>query len=297
MEYPQRIDNHITETASYKTFSLNIPNNWIIRDVTERDYGIDCYVELVNEKNQVTGELISIQLKGVNDLEWTQKGTYNFSDVKISTTNYWRNFPTPVMLCVVDIKNEKVYFEPVKSAIRKSFLKYREQKSFSYKIHKENELKLSCLQPFLNSYFQEKNIAIAENNIITFISMYGEYRSFFDSYYGRDLFLGIEVDRILTLKHIHNNLKFLCGYYNIAWDMEPLSHYFKESQKDFGDDYDLHEHYNDQIIDKLDPLMVPLLLAIRQQITVIEKEYFIANDLTLFNFAINIRDDGSTYSF
>ncbi|GAA4762864.1 MULTISPECIES: DUF4365 domain-containing protein [Flavobacterium] len=292
MELPQRIDNHVTETASYKIFSRNIPNSWIIRDVTERDYGIDCYIEIVNKKNQVTGELISIQLKGINDLTWTKKETYNFSDVKISTTNYWRNFPTPVMLCIVDVTNELVYFEPVKSAIRKSFIKYAEQKTFSYKIQKSNELKLDNLYPFLAAYFQEKNIMIAEINTTTFISMYGEYNSFFDENYGRDEFMGIEISRILFLKHIYNNLEFLCQYYEIKWKLEPLSHYFRESQKIFGKDYYLYEYHNDVIIDKLKKVMIPILLAIREQISEVEKEYYISTNLPLFNIAINIRDNG-----
>ena len=57
MELPTRDAKHVTEASSYKIFSRNIPNHWIIREVSERDYGIDCYIELVNNQNQVTGEL------------------------------------------------------------------------------------------------------------------------------------------------------------------------------------------------------------------------------------------------
>lgn len=292
-EYPQRIDNHITETASYKIFSRNIPNSWIIRDVTERDYGIDCYIEIVNENRQVTGELISIQLKGINKIKWTKKDTYSFSDVKISTTNYWNDFPTPVMLCIVDIENELAYFEPVKSAIRESYFKYDKQEGFAYKIKKVNQLKLDNLDPFIKAYYREKNIAIADINITTFVSMYREYTDFFSQYYGRDLFMGIENDRILTLKHIYNNLKFLCAYYDFNLELQPLNYYFTESQKAFGDDYDLHEHFNDQIVDGLEKVMVPILLAIRDQITEREQEYYMYCDLTMLNFVGNINDDGS----
>lgn len=55
MELPQRVPQHISETASYKIFSIKIPDEWILRDVTERDYGIDCYLELVNEKKRCWG--------------------------------------------------------------------------------------------------------------------------------------------------------------------------------------------------------------------------------------------------
>ena len=59
MNLPERIDKHITETSSYKIFSCEIPDSWIIREVTERDYGIDCYIEVVNNRNEVTGDYTS----------------------------------------------------------------------------------------------------------------------------------------------------------------------------------------------------------------------------------------------
>jgi len=61
---PKRTPQHISETASFKIFSNKIPDNWIIRYVTERDYGIDLYIELVNKDNELTGDLILIQLVG-----------------------------------------------------------------------------------------------------------------------------------------------------------------------------------------------------------------------------------------
>lgn len=63
MKLPKRVPQHISETASFKLFSSKIPDNWIIRDITERDYGIDCYLELVNDNNELSGELALIQLK------------------------------------------------------------------------------------------------------------------------------------------------------------------------------------------------------------------------------------------
>jgi hypothetical protein len=89
MKFPQRVDKHVTETSSFKIFSNNIPDNWIIREVNERDNGIDCYLELVDNENQVSGELISIQLKGKQGINWTKNDYYTFSGIKISTTNYW----------------------------------------------------------------------------------------------------------------------------------------------------------------------------------------------------------------
>lgn len=92
MKMPQRVPQHISETASFKLFSEKIPDKWIIREVTERDYGVDCYLEIVNDDNSLTGDLAIIQLKSMQSIPWTKNDTYLLADVKISTTNYLYKF-------------------------------------------------------------------------------------------------------------------------------------------------------------------------------------------------------------
>lgn len=118
MELPKRVDQHITESSSFKIFNSVIPNSWIVREVSERDYGIDCYIELVNSNNQVTGELISIQLKGIQSIIWTKENYHTLSGIKLTTTNYWRVFPIPVYICLVDLNSKEVFFNSVKESIR-----------------------------------------------------------------------------------------------------------------------------------------------------------------------------------
>lgn len=44
MRLPKRVPQPIYEVASFKLFSSKIPDNCIIREIIERDYGIDCYI-------------------------------------------------------------------------------------------------------------------------------------------------------------------------------------------------------------------------------------------------------------
>jgi hypothetical protein len=293
MILPERPNKHITETSSFKIFSNNIPDSWIIREVTERDYGIDCYIELVNGRNQVTGDLISIQLKGLNGIDWTRDDYYTFSGINLSTTNYWHNFPTPVFICLVDIQTKEVFFCPVKTTIRKNFLIYAKQEKFTYRIEKNSKLEISNLRAFLLAYFKEKQLDDLEKNITTFISHYQQYKEFIDDNIGRDCFMGVENNRILYLKHFYNNLRFLCNYFDIKWDLKPLRDYFKISQERFGKDYDIYEQQIDEIATELDKLMIPILLELKEYITVQDKEYWILVDLHLFNIMGNVQDDGT----
>jgi hypothetical protein len=294
MEFPKRVDQHIIETDSYKIFSNNIPSKWIIRDISERDYGVDCYIEIVNENNQLTGDLVSIQLKGISsEINWTKNETYNISGIKISTSNYWNNFQTPVFIFVIDTLNQKVYYEPVKSAIRKSYANYNKQLTFSYTIEKKNEITVGNFTDFLSTFYKEKNLLSVENNIISYISNYEKYIEYTSSYYNRDCFLGVENSRIIYLKQFYNNTKFLCENFDFNWQLKPFIEYQKDSIKKFGDDYSLYELDHDLIVDELEKKIKPLLTNIKNRITIDEFEYWIIKDLPLFNVVENIKDDGT----
>src|SRR5687768_14691814 len=100
MEFPKRPPQHVTETASWKVLQSRTPDMWMVRGVSERDYGIDAYIELATTKGDVTGELCSIQLKGTESIDWKAGNNRKRATVSIgvATVNYWMNLPVPVFL-------------------------------------------------------------------------------------------------------------------------------------------------------------------------------------------------------
>lgn len=44
MDFSKRITTHVSESRSFDIISKALPSQWIIREMTERDYGIDLYV-------------------------------------------------------------------------------------------------------------------------------------------------------------------------------------------------------------------------------------------------------------
>ena len=58
MQLPNRPIQHIVESVSFRIFSASVPDVWLVREVTERDYGIDCYLELVAPTGDLTGDLV-----------------------------------------------------------------------------------------------------------------------------------------------------------------------------------------------------------------------------------------------
>lgn len=82
MEYPSRINTHISESKSFKILSQVLPEQWIIRELTERDYGVDLYVEIVREDGKVTGDLVALQVKSTDSIEFNDRGIFTYGGVK-----------------------------------------------------------------------------------------------------------------------------------------------------------------------------------------------------------------------
>ncbi|MBF8965457.1 DUF4365 domain-containing protein [Pontibacter sp. FD36] len=295
MKLPKRIEQHISETASYKIFSSKIPDNWIIRDITERDYGIDCYIELVNKDNDITGNLISIQLKAKQGIKWTQSMPvrWTLSGVDIGTTNYWYNFSVPVFICLVDLVTSEVFFQSVSQYIKNNYFEYSKQASFSYKFDKNNLLGgHNGLLNFLQQYFRDKRRSEFEQNVITYFAHYSQYKDFILDNTNRDIFLGVETSRVLFAKHFYNNLRFLSDYLGINWDLSSFNSYEKISQSRFGDDYDLYEQQLDEILNRLEKKLIPILIKLKELITKVESEYWMLYEMKLYNFVSNADENG-----
>lgn len=305
-EFPKRVKQHVTETSSYKIFSRNIPDNWLIREVSERDYGIDLYVELVNEKDQLTGDLFSVQLKGISGgIEWKEyevtypdgrkkiKTFYKHYGVKISTTNYWNEFPIPVFLVIVDLDAEEVFFEPVKKAIRRAYNKYLDQQSFIYNIDKINRLKRKNTTGLYTAYYEEKYFKTMEENIIQYITNYQHYREYCEYEYNRDCFLPVDEEKIIFLQMFYNNMKTLCDYFGLNWDIEPFDYFLKKDQEEWNDSEYLHERTNDQIVDSLFPLTETVADIVKDYVVNKERLYWTHSNIILFNIVLNLNNPDS----
>ena len=121
MEYPKRIDTHISESISFDALSSVLPDEWIIRELTERDYGVDLYIELVGKDGKVTGDLVALQVKSTKSIQFNNKGLFTYGGIKKSTINYWLGLPVPVFLIVVNLNNKGLF---TYGGIKKSTINY-----------------------------------------------------------------------------------------------------------------------------------------------------------------------------
>jgi len=102
----KRPSEHVKEEISSRILESKIPPEWILREI-KPDYGIDKSLEIV-ENGVVTGKEILIQLKGTNVPNFN-KEYFNFR-LKTYQLKYYEKRDIPVVLIVVDIKNEICYW-------------------------------------------------------------------------------------------------------------------------------------------------------------------------------------------
>jgi hypothetical protein len=81
------------------------PDHWVLRHQTERDYGVDCIVEMAEMATpqrpgaEMPGELFAIQSKGVAKVTWRGSNDARWlrvAGIKKSTVYYWMKLPFPV---------------------------------------------------------------------------------------------------------------------------------------------------------------------------------------------------------
>ncbi len=294
MKLPKRVSQHISETASFKLFSSKIPNNWIIRDITERDYGIDCYLELVNKNNELSGELILIQLKSRQEISWNGSDSYSISGIDIETSNYWMSFPVPVFIFLADLKNEEIYFVSVGYEVKRNFKKFIKQDAFSYKIKKSNLFEGDAgIFNFKFEYYYEQLRDRFENDLIYFLSNSSSYQEFIGRHWGLDFHLGVEISEIIFLESMYRNYKFLCSYCNVKWDIPSIGEVKKKSRERLGinSPYELYEYDLAELVKQIDSKTKELTIALKLFLKG-EMDFWLYTNITVYRYVQNLNDDG-----
>lgn len=117
-----RVYQHIIDTMAIKTTLNSIPHHWVVRDLSERDYGVDLMIEIfskagTNEKGhdyfEATGHVCYLQLKGTNsEFEYYEENETLSYSIDKSTLLYVERFSTPFILVRVSVVagKEKVHF-------------------------------------------------------------------------------------------------------------------------------------------------------------------------------------------
>ena len=86
---------------------------FVFRELPTSDYGIDGHietVEYVGEAEEMTGKLVSVQVKSGPSYLSPSKGDSWIVDIKKTTVEYWRSHSVSVLLVVVDVESRVCYW-------------------------------------------------------------------------------------------------------------------------------------------------------------------------------------------
>ncbi|HRG18683.1 MAG TPA: DUF4365 domain-containing protein [Flavobacterium lutivivi] len=290
MKLPKRVEQHISETASFKLFSSKIPDSWIIRDITERDYGIDCYLELVNDENELSGELALIQLKSKQSITWTKGDYYTLTGVDIATSNYWYKFAVPVFIFLADIDTQELFFVSVDYHIKRNFSEFIKQETFNYKIKKTDNFDVFAFKfHFYYEYYRQQ----FENEFLFFLSNLQHFKDFQTEHDNRDFHMPIESTDLIYFEAMHRNYSFLCTYLNIDNPIPSLRKLKEKSREKFKGDthYELYEHDLTEWVGEFEKLTLEIIKGLKSFLDG-EMSYWLVVNRTVFNYVNNIKDDG-----
>lgn len=272
MKYPSRSPTHKIEAASWRLLQEQAPDEWIVREVSERDYGIDAYIEITTSSGDVTGNLISVQLKGVEKLNWKDQGsgikTTRSPPVKTATANYWLNLPVPVFLFVADLSSRKIHYVSVEPEIRSQYEKLTKQESITFRLDEELNIQ-SMIGSTLFPWFiaREKAHPQFVFHITSLLSNIQSFGDFIIVNQNLDSFMEVEFDRHMQFRALYESIKMSSWYLTKEWKIEQLHELYAKDRAQWKDDFAmLHESTLDYTLQKLEVIYPSLA---RQALTLV----------------------------
>jgi len=289
MQYPVRHSTHTIESKSWNILGIEAPDEWVVREVTERDYGIDSYIEIANQLNQITGEIFSAQLKGKEQINWKADGSALFSGIKQSTINYWMGLPMPVFLFVADLSDSKIYFCAVRQQVRSNYEAFTQQKSFGFKLKRVCLSSKDGRDSFVSQYLREKSFERYRDYAREILMRWQEHWDFIRFNQNRDCFLEVENEQQLQLVHLYKCLHFLADMHGIKWNVEDLDAAFSEDSKVWKtESFSIHEQTQDRLLQQLSPIFIDILEQTVAVIVMDEEDYWFREEPILYTLAINL---------
>jgi len=291
VKFPTRSKSHVQETVAFKALQRCIPSEWIIRHVTERDYGVDCLIELVPSSGEMQGHLLAVQLKSAKRLAWKKQGAgegriATYRHVKTSTVNYWMGLPLPPVLVLYEECSESLFATPIRSQVRRDFPRLEASKTFSFKISSAFDLGTEdgCLALVL-LYFREAAYSDFANSLLDLLYHGAEYAEFIANGMHADWFLTVPEEQLAHLIRLHRACRVVADFAGVKEEFRSIEYWIGQDRLDFKDSgEDMHQLTLAKALRSLGPAFVECLTTGRKLVTEIERDYWSRHDRFLVQF-------------
>lgn len=164
---PHRVKNHVIDEKACKIVSIKLGEEWVERDVTGRDFGIDKIIERF-EGEYATSEIMMLQIKGTESVIDENNPRLSIST---KTLLYAEWFASPFILIYCSINNpQQCYYLWLQEYIRIR-LNFEND---NWRNQEENTV-----------YFPKKNILGSEESMehLKYISLFPKFKDCWIQYY------------------------------------------------------------------------------------------------------------------
>ena len=213
--YPTRSESHIREEIGIATLKSLIPVEWILRDITGRDYGHDAILQITKtNSNEVLPYLIGIQIKYREDI---QKPLI----IKSTTYNYLHDSNNPNFIFVTNGEISKILCVNYYKIPNQGEMCQIKDSLFSY---------INNQQDLINYIYYYSHLIINGSNFkIDIIKSFYDFDIVFNAIENKDIESLWNYYKI-NIKRIHNVLidrfwpidSLYSQYFNICLDFDRL---------------------------------------------------------------------------
>lgn len=128
-----------------RIFEYNLPSHWIFRSQEDQnDFGIDGEIELKDGSGKALGKesVFKVQIKGEENSTFIHDNSLLSFTLKTERLRYYFEFKVPVILVVVEITSEKIFWLPItnNAILRKKASKSNQNDTVQVHIPIENTL-------------------------------------------------------------------------------------------------------------------------------------------------------------
>ena len=272
--YPRRSQSHLVEARSKRIFQLAIPPEWMPRELSENDYGIDYLLEFSGASNEIRGQVAAIQLKGTES---------DFSNsacrpvrINRSTFNMWLEYEAPVFLVLVDVTYERVYFKSIEEESRRNYRAYRGTASLSVTF---DFLPSDAYNPeaMLAAYKTAKLLRRMDDELPSIVSLYRDFVVLHTSRYRRDGHMPVDGDGSYDpraphgvhiherkLRDLYDRMRWMSSVVDVGWSIPTVDEIVKRSAwtPEWGNE--MYEAQLTATLDYLDDMMAAIFVKLRE---------------------------------
>lgn len=247
-QLPKRSSSHKTETKAVDQVKHALGENFLFRQQTERDYGIDAHIERF-EDEYPTGDVLYAQIKGTNK---NFDSTVKYENFPVKTLNYASLFSIPFFIFYASTTSKKTKFlwiqKYIDSHLKKNKSNFENQETLTIEFPEENNLEDNS-EKLINIIQQEKHIRVG----LKFLT---HYRRLCNAY--EDLKKGKIEALQVCIREIMEIMKSEALHARVDYNEFELTRFDIEAVAHLLNDIEKSNNINENQIKSLDRLLFPL---------------------------------------